>query len=286
MYAARQGSLRAARTLAETGADLNATDPDGASALMFAVINSHYDLAAMLVNKGADPNLGDRAGMTPLYASVDMRNMPPPFGRPNPSALVVAASLDAMRMLLAHRADPNARLKTPILKRGYTAGDRQLNEGATALMRAAKSADLQAMGLLLEHGAEATLTQKNGTTALVLAAGNRRGASAAGDDESVEGGSTAGRAADGVALLLEHGADVNAANSTGDTPVHAAVWSPALIRLLAAHGAKLDVKNKQGRTPLQAALAARQSNPEAVALLRQLTGDTTTDSPKPSADKP
>jgi ankyrin repeat protein len=58
-----------------------------------------------------------------------------------------------------------------------------------------------------------------------------------------------------------------------------------MIRLLAAHGAKLDVKNKQGRTPLQAALAARQSNPESVALLRQLTGDTTTDVPGRSANE-
>ena len=64
-----------------------------------------------------------------------------------------------------------------------------------------------------------------------------------------------------------------------------AVWSPAMIRLLAAHGAKLDVKNTQGRTPLQAVLAARPSNPEAVALLRQLTGDTTNDIPKPSVNE-
>jgi ankyrin len=285
MYAARQGSLRTARMLAEAGADLNATDPDGTSALLFAVINGHYDLAAMLVDKGANPNLGDRAGMTPLYAAVDLRNLPPSFGRPNPSPVVVAAGLDAMKMLLAHGADPNARLKTPTLKRGYTAGDRQLNEGATPLMRAARGADLEAMRILLEHGAETAAAQKNGNTALFLAAGNRRGTSAAGDDESVEGGSTASRPAAAVTLLLERGADVNAATATGDTAAHAGVWSPAMIRLLAAHGAKLDVKNKQGRTPLQAALAARQSNPDAVALLRQLTGDTTTEAPARSANE-
>jgi ankyrin repeat protein len=63
------------------------------------------------------------------------------------------------------------------------------------------------------------------------------------------------------------------------------VWSPALIRLLATHGATLDVKNKQGKTPLEAALAARQSSPDAVALLRQLTGETTTGVAKGSPDQ-
>ncbi len=40
------------------GADLNLTDPDGTSALVLAIINAHYDLAAMLLDKGANPNLG------------------------------------------------------------------------------------------------------------------------------------------------------------------------------------------------------------------------------------
>src|SRR4029079_10367818 len=42
MYAARQGAREAARALADAKADLNLTDPDGASALIFAIINGHY----------------------------------------------------------------------------------------------------------------------------------------------------------------------------------------------------------------------------------------------------
>ena len=75
MYAARQGATDAARALAETGADLNLTDPDGTSALVLAIINAHYDLAAMLIDKGADPNVGDSSGMTALYAAVDMNTL-------------------------------------------------------------------------------------------------------------------------------------------------------------------------------------------------------------------
>jgi ankyrin repeat protein len=79
MFASRQGGIDAARALVEAGADLNAaalpqTDvplkPEDLKAneqgwhhpLVFAIINSHFDLAAML-EKGADPNRADIAGM-------------------------------------------------------------------------------------------------------------------------------------------------------------------------------------------------------------------------------
>src|SRR4051812_36006547 len=48
MYAAREGAAEAARTLAEAGADLNAVDADGSTALIRAITNSHYDTAAVL----------------------------------------------------------------------------------------------------------------------------------------------------------------------------------------------------------------------------------------------
>src|SRR5206468_15597 len=63
MYAARQGSLEAARALVKAGADVNLADPDGTTALVFAIINGHYDTAVMLAESGADPNLTDTAGM-------------------------------------------------------------------------------------------------------------------------------------------------------------------------------------------------------------------------------
>jgi ankyrin len=269
MYAARQGSLDAARVLVEAGAELNATDPDGTTPLMFTVINGHYDLAGFLADKGADVNLPDRTGMTPLYAAVDMRNMPPPFGRPNPTPIVVAASLDAMRMLLAHGANPNVGLKTPILKRGYNAGDRQLGEGATPVMRAARSGDLAAMRMLVEHGADAKLAQKNGTTALMLAAGIRARA-----DEGGAPTPEAARAVEAVGFLLAQGADINGVNAAGETAAHAAIRNVPVLQLLASRGASLTVKNKQGRTPLEAALAATPPSTETVALLRQLTAET------------
>ena len=72
MYAARQGAIDAARALADAGANLNLTDPDGMSALVIAIINAHYDVAPALLDKGADPNVADTTGMAALYAAVDM----------------------------------------------------------------------------------------------------------------------------------------------------------------------------------------------------------------------
>src|SRR5262249_44148945 len=63
MYAARQGAVDAVRVLAGAGAALDLTTPEGTTSLVLAIINGHYDLAAMLLEAGANPNLADRSGM-------------------------------------------------------------------------------------------------------------------------------------------------------------------------------------------------------------------------------
>jgi uncharacterized protein len=265
MYAARQGSGAAAAALAEAHADLNAVDPDGSSALLFAIINGHYDLASRLVEKGADVNLGDRTGATPLYSAVDMHTLPTSFGRPALTPAVSDGSLDAVKMLLAHGANPNVRLTDRILKRQYNAGDGRLGEGATPFMRAARGGDVAVMRLLLEAGADPALVQKNGNTPIHLAASINLAGNTY-DRGTVQG------ALDAIALCLDKGLDVNAVNAAGDTAVHTALGSPAIVQYLAGHGAKLDVKNKQGRTPLDTVLRNREGNQETIALLKRLTG--------------
>jgi ankyrin repeat protein len=154
LLAARQGAIEGVRALAEAGADLNAIDPDGTTALNMAVINAHYEVAALLVEKGANPNIGDIAGMTPLYAAIDMRHQEPLINRPLAKPSGQMQPLDLVNVLLAHGADPNARLKTPLLMRQHNGGDASLNEGATPLMRAAKVSDVTTMSVLLDKGAD------------------------------------------------------------------------------------------------------------------------------------
>ena len=92
-----------------------------------------------------------------------------------------------------------------------------------------------------------------------------------------------------IAYCLELGLDVNAAAANGDTAAHLAstsnLGSPTVIRFLHQNGARFDVRNKAGRTPLEAVLRAREVSDDTVAVLRELTGDTTTVAPAPATER-
>jgi len=279
MYAARQGSLGVARVLVEAGAEVNPQDPDGTTALVLAILNGHFDTAALLVERGADPNLADTAGMAALYAAVDMNTLGEVYGRPGRKFSEQHSALDVIGMLLGHGAHPNARLTAPTLFRAHTPGEGTLAAGTTPLMRAAKNGDAAAMRLLLDSGADPTLTQKNGTTALMLAAGLGRGLGVFANDYATEA-----QMLEGAKVLLAQHVDVNAVNDRGQTAVHyAALSSDAMVRLLADNGARLTIKDKQGRTPTDFALGGGGPGraggppvvrPQTAALIRQLRSGT------------
>ncbi len=254
MYAARQNSMQAARVLADGHADLNVTDPDGTSALMIAIINAHFDLANMLVEKGADVNIADETGMTALYAAVDMHTLGAMLSRPSPKLVDELSSADLVKILLAHGANPNLRLKKPLIGRHHNGGDASLGEGTTALMRAAKANDISVMKMLLDAGADPLITQKDRTTVVMIAAagGATAGAYSSALPVSEEG------AIQAIQMCLDRGVDVNAFNNLGFTAMHraAARGADKVVKYLAEHGAYLDLKNKQDRTPLDLATGA------------------------------
>jgi ankyrin repeat protein len=269
MYAARQGSLEAAATLADRGADLNLKDPAGSTALILAIINQHYDLAKMLLDKGADPNQADTTGMSPLYAAVDMHTVGWTQGRPLPKSTSELDSVDIARALLAKGANPNSRLTSPLHQRVHSRGDGSLGPGSTPFMRAAKWGDMVMMRLLLDHGADPTLRQKNHTTALMIAAGV--GKRAGGDDEEdPRQRGTEQDAINAVKLCIEHGVDVNAFNDVGDTALHAASGE-ALIKFLVENGAKTDAENRLKQTPLDVAKRTKGEKSPAALLLATLS---------------
>jgi ankyrin repeat protein len=236
MFAARQNAMNAAAMLADLKADLNAQDPDGTTALQLAILNVHYDLAALLLRKGADPDVQDSSGMTALYAAVDMRAPAGMMTRPNPKLDAEIDAAEMIKILLASKANANLKLKKPIIGRhNNLLGDTSLGDGATPLLRAAKTNDLVVMRMLLEGGADPTLTLKDHTTAGMIT-----------------------NSLDSIKLLVEHGLDVNAFNTNGQTIAHNAAGRGAndVLQYIAEKGARLDTKDKQGRTPLDIASGA------------------------------
>jgi ankyrin repeat protein len=272
MYAAREDARSAAAALIAAHAGLDLVDPDGATALVIAILNANYELAKQLLDAGADPNVVDNdAGMGALYAAVDMHRLAVGHGRPNPRPSGTFGAEDIVRALLAHGANPNARLKKPIMQRQHTFGDGSLGEGATPLMRAAKSGDVALMRQLLDTGADPKLEMRNGSTALMYAVGLgwRNGSALApsydqGSDED---------AIEAIRLLRSRGLELNAANHDGDTPLHAAVagrHSDKIVRYLLDEGANPTAANAKGQTPL--AVAEARGPPEVFAMLRAAAG--------------
>src|SRR5262249_12896148 len=126
-------------------------------------------VAARLVEKGADPNVGDAAGMAALYAAVDMEHLAPYVNRPAPRPSGRLSAADLTTVLFQHGADPNLPLRPPLLMRQHSTGDAALGLGATPLMRATKALDLGLMKTLLDHGADPSRALANGTTTLMVA---------------------------------------------------------------------------------------------------------------------
>jgi ankyrin repeat protein len=272
MYAARQNALEAAAPLIEAHADLDLTDPDGATALMIAIINANYEFASKLLSAGANPNVVDSSGMGALYAAVDMHRLAIGHGRPNPLPTGPLTSVDIVRQLLEHGADPQARLSKPIIQRQHTFGDTALGAGATAFLRASKSGDIEIMKLLLAAGVDAQATMPDGSTALMYAAGLgwRNGSPLA---PSFDQG-TDEEAVEAIKLLLGLGLDINAKSESGNTALHEAAAgraSETIVRFLVEAGADLTATNKKGQTPADFA-AARRHEPLAE-FLRTLTKD-------------
>ena len=254
LFAAREDCLDCLPVLIDAGADVNATTPDGISAVVIALINGHYDVAGALLEAGTDPNLADYTGRTALYAAIDFNTMVK-SNRPAPKVLENRLSaLDVARIALEHGADVNARLKRlpPYRAKLDRGNDGMLGGGTTAFVRAAKAGDLPAMKLLLEHGADPTLAPtRNGINPLMAAAG--LGTS---EEDTTGRQKTQAQAIEAIQLLLDRGLDINAKASDGQTAVHGAAMQgyDDVIRFLASKGAALDTPDKDGFTPVDVAL--------------------------------
>jgi ankyrin repeat protein len=301
-FAARQGSASAARALVEGGVDVNQPSPgDGATPLLVAIINGHLDLAAYLVERGANPNLLSDAGVAPLYAALNVQ-WAPIAAYPQPRAHLQQARsyLDVMTLLLDKGADPNARLRRKVWYSGYNFDQSGVDEvGATPLWRAAYASDVAAMKLLVAHGADASIpttklfsrrgpedpvagADKSGLAVLPIGgpgASPLHAAAGPGYSMGFAGNShhyAPGGMLPAVKYLVEElGADVNAVDQDGNTAVHnaAARGDTEMVRYLASKGADVKKINRAGQTTIDVAngpVQRTQPYPETIKLLESL----------------
>lgn len=228
MLAAREGCAACIPLLKAAGADLDRGDPNGVTPLILAATNMNYDTVIALVENGADPNLWDWWGRAPLYSVVDVLTTPIGGHVDRPNIVDQYRGIDAVAALLEAGADPNFQLKQrpPFRAVGADRGcDQLLVRGATPLIRAAKTHNVDAVRLLLEYGAIVDLPQLVGITPLMAAAGGgswdcdpRGGSLAPGAARNpvdafllVGGGITMEqRSIATIQLLLEAGANINA----------------------------------------------------------------------------
>ena len=310
MHAALHGDMELTSVLLEAGAGVNVRGSKGDSALPLAIVAGQDEFALFLLAQGADPD-GTLDGVGALHAAVGsvapwLRNW---FHLQRVyrggTSLGITRRVTLVEALLERGANPNSRIATdsaavhwvapksgafnafatgtgnlrgatPLwvaayaraeggLTRDGAQSDVYVDAGATIMMR-----------LLLAAGADPNIPSVDGTTPLMVASG-------------LGGGGGGRRRPDGsnpalprTALLLEHGADVNAVNEADFTALHGAAFSgnKELLRYLVEEGASIDAQDFRGRTPYRIAEGAKQAfglikQPEVAEIIKELGADVT-----------
>src|SRR5215831_4443577 len=253
--AVRTGDKAAIQTLLQQRVDVNVPENDGTTALHWAVRADDADLVDRLIRAGANVKAANRYGITPLYLAC---------------------------------VNGNAAIVEKLLKAGADANTVS-TEGETALMTAAHTGSVDAVKVLLAHGADVNARENwHGETALIWAVAQKHAAVAReliakGADVTARstvnkwerqnsaeprekwlplGGLTplefAARqgCVDCVPVLLQGGADINAADPDEITPLLSAIINGHydVANVLLEKGANPNVPDRTGRTPLYSAV--------------------------------
>jgi ankyrin repeat protein len=284
MWAARAGNDALVRRLVAKGANINLKNGDSASAAMVAIYNDRFDVAKTLIELGSDVNDGS------LYVAVEMRDATTDQfafdgSRRRPDYPNQTTALDLVRMLLERGADPNQRFELQFHSTHMPNTDRFDN---TPFFRAAVAADVEALKLLVAHGAKLEQTPpiekeperkpgdinvggrrpnpNAGRTATYVAMSGGRGPAMTGGPAYIREGAPPYREPgsrkpeEALAVLLEAGANPNAKSFDGTTLLHQAARLGNLEMIRALAKAKVDFtqKNDDGFTALDVAEGKRK----------------------------
>lgn len=236
----------------DNGADVNEVGAEGTTPLIEAVYRRRENLVKFLLEKGADPNLKNEKGITPLYAALD--------GEYGASDLLVKTLVAAGSRVnepvsggwtpLHKAAEHKYGDITAFLLENGAEEDAQNLASQTPLMCVEKNVDNAV--LLLDAGANVKATDNKGRTPLHFAAKNNL--------------------ADLAFFLIKAGADVNSRDDSGKTPLHLAFekrWSqdtlPGFVDFMLDKGADINAVASDGKSLLQ--IAEKQNNHEIISYL-------------------
>jgi ankyrin repeat protein len=296
LAAVRHGHLDVVRSLATSGADVNAGNSDGVTPLLAASGLGNKEMVDLLLNKGAEVNARDPAGPSALSTAVDKgywhvaRSLLLKGADINVKGIRgmtvlqrVNASRDTLgaRVMLESGVEENAALMLATMLSDTVAVKALLGQGINldtkdqtgreTLIMAAHQGQHRLLELLLRNS-ESPPDQDNEIRAILQNAKNRmayqdtqvaRKMFEQGVDErialhllTVFGDTTA------VKLLLEHGADINAEDRSGKTPlmVAAARGRLGVLKVLLREGADVRKVDIQGKTALRYAASRRRSD--------------------------
>ena len=263
------GTTDVVRMLLASGmVDVNCRDPAVAMTPLHLAAKNIYgkELCQILIEHGADPNVADGDGQTPLHIAAQIAQIPNIYGKEVSQLLIehdadpnvadgkgitplhLAASWnhkEVSQLLIEHGADPNVADgggRTPLhwaaridvmnllIENGADPNVVE-NHGQTPLHQAAQRGLMKVVKLLIEHGADPNVTDENGLTPLHCAA--RYGYKNLAE------------------LLIGRGADPNMADNIGQTPLHCAAQEGKIkvTELLIESGADMDKADNRGMTP-------------------------------------
>ena len=282
--AAARGEAEMASLLLARGAAVDARDVLGQTPLMLAAGNGPAGVVRLLLSAGADPNAADAAKAPALQAAVNGKN-------PDVvEALLLAGAKPAGKAaaeMLHSAADAGRVEMIRALLRAGVKVDAPAYGRRTPLFSAAGRARVDAIRVLLESGADVNHREKDGGTALHAAAHvHARTTTYQDGEEIVDEGPPPEDVLAAVGALLDAGADVNAADESGFTPLGWAVAgaNAPLIRLLLDRGAHPAVGRMAGQSLVEYARGREGAiDPDTLARIEQAASSAPPPAPAPAA---